>query len=50
MTTHRPYLHAEDRRDSLLDAFGRLLEHRSLAGIKMVEVAEEAGVSRALLY
>jgi AcrR family transcriptional regulator len=50
MTTHRPYLHTEDRRDSLLDAFGRLLDQHSLAGIKMIEVAEEAGVSRALLY
>jgi AcrR family transcriptional regulator len=50
MTTHRSYLNTEDRRDTLLDAFGRLLERKSLDSIAMVEVAEEAGISRALLY
>ena len=50
MTTHRPYLNTEDRRATLLDAFGRLLERKSLDSITMVEVAEDAGVSRALLY
>ena len=50
MTTHRSYLNTEDRRTTLLDAFGRLLERKSLDSITMVEVAEDAGVSRALLY
>lgn len=50
MGTTRSYLYADDRRETLLDAFGRLLERKSPDSITMVEVADEAGVSRALLY
>jgi AcrR family transcriptional regulator len=49
MTT-RPYLAADDRRRALLDAADRLFVRHGFAGMSMVAVADEAGVSRALLY
>lgn len=46
----RPYLRAEQRRQHLLDAAGRLFERDGLTGITMVALAAEAGVSRRLIY
>lgn len=46
---HR-YLPADDRRKDLLDATGRLFERGGVEAITMTALAQEAGVSRALIY
>lgn len=46
----RTYLAADDRRSALLDAVGQLLERGGLDAITMVAVADEAGISRTLVY
>jgi AcrR family transcriptional regulator len=46
----RPYLRAEDRRRHLLDAAARLFVREGYAGMTMVALAAEAGVSRRLVY
>lgn len=46
----RPYLRADDRRRNLLDAAMTLFAHDGLAGLTMVALAAEAGVSRRLVY
>ncbi len=50
MSSTRPYLAADDRRDNLLEAAGRVFDREGLAGVTMVATAREAGVSRALVY
>ncbi len=49
-TKKRPYLRPADRRRQLLDATARVFDRGGLAGITMVAVAAEAGVSRRLVY
>jgi AcrR family transcriptional regulator len=49
-TRKRPYLRPADRRRQLLDAAARVFDRGGLAGITMVAVAAEAGVSRRLVY
>jgi AcrR family transcriptional regulator len=49
-TTTRPYLRSEERRRQLLDAAARLFVRDGYAGLTMVAVAAEAGVSRRLVY
>ncbi len=46
----RQYLAADERRSALLDAAGRLLERGGLDAVTMVAVADEAGISRTLVY
>ncbi len=46
----RPYLSIDDRRRHLLDAAARLFVRDGYAGLTMVAVAAEAGVSRRLVY
>jgi AcrR family transcriptional regulator len=46
----RPYLRAPARRDQLLEAASRLFEQGGYAGLTMVALASEAGVSRRLVY
>jgi AcrR family transcriptional regulator len=46
----RPYLRAEARRRHLLDAAARLFVREGYAGMTMVALAAEAGVSRRLVY
>jgi AcrR family transcriptional regulator len=46
---HR-YLAADDRRKDLIDAAGRLFERGGVDAITMTALAQEAGVSRALIY
>src|SRR5262245_66655621 len=46
----RPYLSADIRRRQLLDAAARLFVREGYAGLTMVAVAAEAGVSRRLVY
>lgn len=51
MTTGtRPYLRADSRRRQLLDAAARVFARAGYAGLTMVAVASEAGVSRRLVY
>jgi AcrR family transcriptional regulator len=50
MTTVRPYLRAGDRRRALLEAAARVFSRQGYAGLSMVAVAREAGVSRRLVY
>ena len=49
-STKRPYLRADDRRRQLLSAANVLFARDGLSGLTMVAVAEEAGVSRRLVY
>lgn len=49
-SSRRPYLPAPDRRRRLLDAAARCFARAGYAGLTMVGVAEEAGVSRRLVY
>ena len=49
-TEKRPYLRADQRRQHLLNATGRIFERDGLTGISMVALAAEAGVSRRLIY
>lgn len=49
-TGKRPYLRPADRRRHLLDATARVFGRSGLAGITVVAVAAEAGVSRRLVY
>jgi AcrR family transcriptional regulator len=49
-TNPRPYLRAGDRRRQLLDAAARVFGRAGYAGMTMVAVAAEAGVSRRLVY
>jgi AcrR family transcriptional regulator len=44
------YLRPNARKQQLLDAAARIFEERGYAGLTMVAVAEEAGVSRRLVY
>jgi AcrR family transcriptional regulator len=46
----RPYLSAVERRRDLLDAAARCFAREGYAGLTMVALAEEAGVSRRLVY
>jgi AcrR family transcriptional regulator len=46
----RPYLPAPERRRRLLDAAARCFARDGYAGLTMVALAEEAGVSRRLVY
>lgn len=46
----RPYLRADARRRHLLDAAARLFARDGYAGLTMVALAAEAGVSRRLVY
>jgi AcrR family transcriptional regulator len=46
----RPYLRAEDRRQALLAAASALVDREGLATLTMVGVADEAGISRQLVY
>ncbi len=46
----RPYLRAGDRRRQLLDATGVVFDRAGFGGITMAGVANEAGVSRQLVY
>jgi AcrR family transcriptional regulator len=46
----RPYLTAIERRRQLLDAAARCFARGGWGGLTMVAVAEEAGVSRRLVY
>lgn len=46
----RPYLRTDDRRRQLLDAAARLFVRDGYAGLTMVALATEAGVSRRLVY
>jgi AcrR family transcriptional regulator len=48
--TRRAYLKYDDRRRQLLDAAARLFVRDGYAGLTMVAVAAEAGVSRRLVY
>jgi AcrR family transcriptional regulator len=48
--TKRPYLNFDDRRRQLLDAAARLFAREGYAGLTMVALATEAGVSRRLVY
>ncbi|MGE5211731.1 MAG: TetR/AcrR family transcriptional regulator, partial [Acidobacteriota bacterium] len=48
--TKRPYLATDDRRRQLLDAAARLFAREGYAGLTMVALAAEAGVSRRLVY
>ena len=48
--TSRPYLPAVERRRQLLDAAARCFARGGYGGLTMVAVAEEAGVSRRLVY
>jgi len=50
VTDKRPYLRGDARRQQLLDAAGRVFSERGLPGISIIAVAEEAGVSRRLVY
>jgi AcrR family transcriptional regulator len=50
MSERHRYLPADDRRKDLLDATGRLFERGGIDAITMTSVAQEAGVSRALIY
>ncbi|WP_028643107.1 TetR/AcrR family transcriptional regulator [Nocardioides sp. URHA0020] len=49
-TTPRTRLSPEQRREQLLDLGVRLLAHRSLEELSIDLLAEEAGISRGLLY
>ena len=49
-TTSRTRLSPEQRREQLLDLGVRLLAHRSLDELSIDLLAEEAGISRGLLY
>jgi AcrR family transcriptional regulator len=49
-TTRRSRLHPAQRREQLLDLGVRLLATRSLDELSIDDLAEEAGVSRGLLY
>jgi AcrR family transcriptional regulator len=49
-TTTRPYLRGEARRRQLLDAAARLFVRGGYDALTMVALAEEAGVSRRLVY
>jgi AcrR family transcriptional regulator len=49
-TSTRPYLTAVERRRQLLDAAARCFTRGGYGGLTMVAVAEEAGVSRRLVY
>lgn len=46
----RAYLKTDDRRRQLLDAAARLFAREGYAGLTMVALATEAGVSRRLVY
>lgn len=46
----RAYLRADDRRRDLLDAAARVFARDGIAGLTMVAVADEADVSRRLVY
>jgi AcrR family transcriptional regulator len=46
----RPYLSAAERRRRLLDAAARCFARDGYGGLTMVALAEEAGVSRRLVY
>jgi AcrR family transcriptional regulator len=46
----RAYLKIDDRRRQLLDAAARLFAREGYAGLTMVALATEAGVSRRLVY
>lgn len=46
----RPYLPAAERRRQLLDAAARCFARNGCGGLTMVALAEEAGVSRRLVY
>lgn len=48
--TRRPYLRADDRRNQLLEAAAAVYRRQGFPGLTMVAVAEEAKVSRRLLY
>jgi AcrR family transcriptional regulator len=48
--TTRPYLPAAERRRRLLDAAARCFARDGYGGLTMVALAEEAGVSRRLVY
>ncbi|MGZ4690296.1 MAG: TetR/AcrR family transcriptional regulator [Acidimicrobiia bacterium] len=49
-TITRPYLRADAREAQLLDAAARLFARKGFAGLTMVALADEAGVSRRLVY
>lgn len=49
-TAVRPYLRVDQRRRQLLDATGRLVASGGPAAVSVVAVAQEAGVSRRLVY
>jgi AcrR family transcriptional regulator len=48
--TTRPYLTAAERRRQLLDAAARCFARDGYGGLTMVALAEEAGISRRLVY
>jgi AcrR family transcriptional regulator len=48
--TARPHLPAAERRRRLLDAAARCFAREGYGGLTMVALAEEAGVSRRLIY
>lgn len=48
--TKRPYLRGDARRAQLLEAATRILDESGLAAVTVIAVAEEAGVSRRLVY
>jgi AcrR family transcriptional regulator len=50
MAGPRLYLRPNARKQQLLDAAARIFEEHGYAGMTMVAVAEEAGVSRRLVY
>src|SRR4051812_3427146 len=50
MAGPRLYLRPNARKQQLLDAAARIFEQHGYAGLTMVAVAEEAGVSRRLVY
>ena len=49
-TTTRTYLRADDRRRQLLDAAATRFGSEGYPGLTMVAIAEQAGVSRRLVY
>lgn len=50
MAQHHRYLSADDRRTDLLEAAGRLFARGGIDALTMTAVAQEAAVSRALVY
>lgn len=50
IASKRAYLAKDDRRAALLDVAARVVEERGWPALSMISVAEEAGVSRQLVY